>query len=82
MGRLEGAIINTRVARAGLTVAEVASFEQLRIHGESNLNATRDGLRVLRSILHERWSRRRSVTPLAAHNWLPHTEPTAETAVR
>ena len=84
-------IINTRVARAGLAVAEVASFEQLRIHGESNLNATRDGLRVLRSILHERWSRRRSVTParsrgtvsdLAAHTWLPHTEPTAETAAR
>jgi glycosyltransferase involved in cell wall biosynthesis len=84
-------IINTRVARAGLTVAEVASFEQLRIHGESNLNATRDGLRVLRSILHERWGRRRSVTPtpsrgalsdLATHTWLPRTEPTAETAVR
>jgi glycosyltransferase involved in cell wall biosynthesis len=84
-------IINTRVARAGLTVAEVASFEQLRIHGESNLNATRDGLRVLRSILHERWGRQRTVTmrrsrgtlsDLAAHNWLPRTESTAETAVR
>lgn len=84
-------IINTRVARAGLTIGEVASFEQLRIHGESNLNATRDGLRVLRSILHERWKRRRTVTKkrcrgtlsdLAAHHWLPRTEPTAEAAVR
>ena len=55
-------IINTRVARAALTVAEVASFEQLRISGESNLNATRDGLRVLRSIVRERWSPRPSVT--------------------
>jgi glycosyltransferase involved in cell wall biosynthesis len=55
-------IINTRISQAGLTVAEVASFEQPRMHGESNLNATRDGLRVLRSILHERWGRRRTVT--------------------
>jgi glycosyltransferase involved in cell wall biosynthesis len=84
-------IINTRVARAGLTVAEVASFEHLRIHGESNLNATRDGLRVLRCILHERWGRRRTVTTrrsrgtlsdLAADNWLSRTGSTAETAVR
>ena len=83
-------IINTRVVRAGLTVAEVASFEQVRIHGESNLNAARDGLRVLCSILRERWGRRRTVTTrpprrglsgLAARNWLPRTEPTAETAV-
>jgi glycosyltransferase involved in cell wall biosynthesis len=84
-------IINTRVARAGLTVAEVASFEQPRMHGESNLHATRDGLRVLRSILHERWGRRRTVTTkgsrrtlsnLATDNWLPRARPTAETAVR
>jgi glycosyltransferase involved in cell wall biosynthesis len=84
-------IINTRVARAGLTVAEVASFEQLRMHGESNLNATRDGLRVLRSILHERWGRRRTVTKkrsrrtlsdLVTDNWLPRTGSSAETAVR
>ena len=80
-------IINTRISQAGLTVAEVASFEQLRIHGESNLNATRDGLRVLRSILHERWGRRRSVTQRRsrgtlinlAHNEVPRT---AETAIR
>jgi glycosyltransferase involved in cell wall biosynthesis len=84
-------IINARVARGGLTITEVASFEQRRIHGASGLNATRDGLRVLRSILHERWGPRRSVTrrrsrgtlsDLAAHNWLPRPEPTTETAVR
>jgi glycosyltransferase involved in cell wall biosynthesis len=79
-------IINTRVARAGLTVAEVASFEQLRISGESNLNATRDGLRVLRSILRERWGRQRTVTARSSLRILsdlaaPRT-PTAETAVR
>jgi len=47
-------IINVRVARAGLTVAEVPSFERERVHGESNLNAVSDGLRVLRSIARER----------------------------
>jgi glycosyltransferase involved in cell wall biosynthesis len=49
-------IINVRVARAGLRIAEVASFEQPRLHGESNLSAVRDGLRVLRSIATE-WLR-------------------------
>jgi glycosyltransferase involved in cell wall biosynthesis len=36
-------VSNTGVARTWLTVAEVTSFERLRIPGESNLNATRDG---------------------------------------
>ncbi len=47
-------LINVRVARAGLRVAEVPSFEYPRIQGESKLRATRDGLRVLRVILRER----------------------------
>jgi hypothetical protein len=47
-------IINVRVAQAGLTVTEVPSYERLRLHGESNLNAVRDGLRVLRTIARER----------------------------
>lgn len=47
-------IINARIARAGLQVAEVPSFERARIHGSSNLNAIRDGLRVLRAIRTER----------------------------
>ncbi|GIJ46339.1 hypothetical protein Val02_32250 [Virgisporangium aliadipatigenens] len=47
-------IINVRVARAGLSVAEVPSYERDRLHGESNLNAVTDGLRVLRSIARER----------------------------
>lgn len=46
-------LINTRVARSGLRVTEVASFEDERRFGESNLSATRDGLRVLRTIVHE-----------------------------
>jgi glycosyltransferase involved in cell wall biosynthesis len=47
-------IINTRMAKAKLRIVEVPSFEFERIHGESNLNTWRDGLRVLRALLTER----------------------------
>jgi glycosyltransferase involved in cell wall biosynthesis len=47
-------LIHVRVAKAGLVVAEVPSFEHARIHGVSNLNALRDGRRVLHTILTER----------------------------
>ena len=54
-------LINVRIAGAGLRVAEVPSVEYERLFGESNLRATRDGLRILRTILAERarLSRRR-----------------------
>jgi glycosyltransferase involved in cell wall biosynthesis len=61
-GRVQGdgfeieTLIHVRVAKAGLVVAEVPSYEHSRIHGVSNLNAYRDGLRVLRTILKERHS--------------------------
>jgi glycosyltransferase involved in cell wall biosynthesis len=47
-------IINTRVAKARFTIAEVPSFEFARLHGESNLNTWRDGGRVLRALAVER----------------------------
>jgi glycosyltransferase involved in cell wall biosynthesis len=47
-------LIHVRVAKAGLVVAEVPSFEHPRLHGASNLSAFRDGRRVLRTILAER----------------------------
>jgi Glycosyl transferase family 2 len=50
-------LINIRIARAGLIVREVPSFERSRIHGESNLRTFRDGGRVLRTILRERLRR-------------------------
>jgi glycosyltransferase involved in cell wall biosynthesis len=62
-------LIHVRVARAGLSVSEVPSFEYKRIHGVSNLNATRDGLRVVRTIFADRaWSRRQQEhgAPVAA----------------
>jgi glycosyltransferase involved in cell wall biosynthesis len=45
-----------RAARAGLRVHDVPSFEHHRHSGASNLNARRDGMRVLRTIISE-WIR-------------------------
>jgi glycosyltransferase involved in cell wall biosynthesis len=61
-------LLNCRVALAGLRVQEVASVERSRLHGSSNLNAARDGVRILRTIVTERcgWSlsrRRRRASP-------------------
>jgi glycosyltransferase involved in cell wall biosynthesis len=47
-------LINIRIARAGLKVQEIPSFERDRVHGQSNLRTFRDGARVLRTILTER----------------------------
>jgi DNA-binding MurR/RpiR family transcriptional regulator len=47
--------MNVRILRAGLEVREVPSFEAERIYGESNLQAIPDGLRVMRTIFHERF---------------------------
>jgi glycosyltransferase involved in cell wall biosynthesis len=52
-------LIHIRVAKTGLVVVEVPSFEHSRVHGVSNLSAFSDGLRVLRTILNERRRTRR-----------------------
>jgi glycosyltransferase involved in cell wall biosynthesis len=48
-------LVNCRTAKNGLRVAEVPSYEQVRLHGASKLNTMRDGMAVLRVILGERW---------------------------
>jgi glycosyltransferase involved in cell wall biosynthesis len=58
-------LINIRVAQAQLIVKEVASYEYPRIHGVSNLNAFRDGFRVLRTIVYERSQSRHRKAPVA-----------------
>jgi glycosyltransferase involved in cell wall biosynthesis len=65
-------LINVRIAKAGLVVHEVPSHERARIHGRSNLNAVRDGSRVLRTIALERLSvaSRRSILPRLAYRLL------------
>ncbi len=62
-------LINIRVARLGLKVAEVPSYEGRRINGMSNLHPMRDGLRILRVIVRERF---RSSAP-RAHEYLQAT---------
>lgn len=46
-------LLHISAATSGLRIAEVPSYELCRIHGESNLSATRDGLRILRVIARE-----------------------------
>lgn len=46
-------LIAIRAAKARLRIQEVPSHEFSRLHGTSNLNALRDGLRVQRTILRE-----------------------------
>lgn len=43
------ALLNVKAARAGLSVAEVPSWEGRRGYGQSNLRTIRDGLRFLRA---------------------------------
>jgi len=50
-------MMNVRALQAGLQVAEVPSFENRRFMGLSNLNAFRDGFRVLGTIIKE-WLKR------------------------
>jgi len=61
-------LINVRIAKAGLIVHEVPSYENVRLHGTSNLRALPDGSRVLRTIMRELplASSRRSVLPRIA----------------
>jgi glycosyltransferase involved in cell wall biosynthesis len=56
-------LINIRVAKAKLRVREVPSYEGVRLHGVSNLNAFRDGRRVLKTIVRERLTH--ALTPVA-----------------
>lgn len=50
--------MNVRALRSKIKVVEVPSFESRRIYGESNLHAVRDGIRVLKLILRERFSKK------------------------
>ncbi|MGE0220850.1 glycosyltransferase family 2 protein [Mycolicibacterium sp.] len=59
-------LINVRVAAHGLSITEVHSHEAVRIHGASNLNAVRDGLRVLRTIRSEFFALRAAARRTAA----------------
>ena len=57
------AMMNIRVLVAGLSIAEVPSFEAPRVHGRGRLRTFPDGWRVLRTILRERFATRPSHRP-------------------
>lgn len=48
-------VMNVRAAKAGLSIQEIPSHEHSRLHGESNLHVVRDGLRIARFIMGERF---------------------------
>lgn len=63
-------LMNIRALKAKLVIAEVPSFEASRIHGTSNLNSIKDGLRILRTIFSEffRTGKGRSRKQAAQHH--------------
>ena len=66
-------LMNIRALRANLKVAEVASFERARLHGEAKLRALPDGWRVLKTILGEKFGSRFPATvdrPVTGERWL------------
>ena len=73
-------LIHIRVAKTGLTVTEVPSFEGPRLHGVSNLSAVSDGLRVLQTILGERRRvRKRRVANTDITSWCDNPRFSTET---
>jgi glycosyltransferase involved in cell wall biosynthesis len=48
-------VMNVRAAKAGLSIQEIPSHEHLRLHGMSNLKVMRDGIRIGRFIVRERF---------------------------
>jgi glycosyltransferase involved in cell wall biosynthesis len=57
-------LLNIRAARTNLTVREVPSYEERRLHGQSHLRVIRDGCRILRIIFRERFKDPRSLALL------------------
>lgn len=60
--------INIRAAQAGLAIQEVANYEHPRIHGTSNLRIGRDGTRIAKFILRERFASRANKNSHGATN--------------
>jgi glycosyltransferase involved in cell wall biosynthesis len=54
--------VKLQALKAKLKIAEVPSFESQRIYGRSNLRAVSDGLRVLKTIIRERFVAARPIS--------------------
>jgi glycosyltransferase involved in cell wall biosynthesis len=61
-------VMNVRAAKAGLVIHEIPSHEHLRLHGMSNLKVVRDGIRIAKFLIRERFPTRqpRRIAPLGA----------------
>jgi glycosyltransferase involved in cell wall biosynthesis len=51
-------VMNVRAAKAGLVIQEIPSYEHRRLHGMSNLKVVRDGIRIAKFIIRERFAGR------------------------
>lgn len=54
-------LMNIRACKANLKVKEVPSFEAVRLFGESKLKALQDGSRIVKTIVRERFSEKKSL---------------------
>jgi glycosyltransferase involved in cell wall biosynthesis len=61
-------VMNIRAAKAGLWIQEIPSHEHSRMHGMSNLHVIRDGWRIAKVILRERFGGRERRQLKAAKN--------------
>jgi glycosyltransferase involved in cell wall biosynthesis len=68
-------LINIRIASAGLIVKEVVSNEYRQIYKANNLNALREGVRVLGVIIYERFRARTRRSPVKHRPVLPSKTP-------
>jgi hypothetical protein len=63
--------MNVRAAKAGLSIQEIPSHEHVRLHGISNLKVMRDGIRIAKFIVRERFldgTRRASLRDTSSAN--------------
>jgi len=67
-------LLTIRAAQARLAVVEVPSYERRRLHGSSRLNVIRDGLRILRVIVEERFGTFSAPRRVAAPDLTPQPE--------
>ena len=64
-------VMNVRAAKVGLSVQEIPSHEHVRLHGMSNLKVVRDGIRIAKFIIRERFldrTRRASLRDTSSAN--------------
>jgi glycosyltransferase involved in cell wall biosynthesis len=68
-------MMNIRIAHADLRVVEVPSYEESRQFGKSNLNTFRDGFKILRVLIGERFRSKRGARVPDSRTSLPASTP-------